>query len=96
VKRVFGSFDEGYRPVDDDKKIMKKKKKSEVSTTSMKLECERLLTSSTVLTPVMKARIIAIQNEIVYVNLSEEDFNVVSVNSALLNKIYEQIKRVFL
>ncbi len=44
----------------------------------------------------MKARIIAIQNEIVHVNLSEEDFDVVSVNSALLNKIYEQIKRVFL
>ena len=48
------------------------------------------------LTPVMKARIIAIQNEIDYVNLSEEDFDVVSVNSALLNKIYEQIKRVSL
>ncbi len=43
-----------------------------------------MLLTSTVLT-VMTARIIAVQNEIVHVNLNEEDFDVVSVNSQKLN-----------
>jgi hypothetical protein len=92
VKRAFESIDEDYRPVVvDDENNEEEVRSVQKTTISMKLECERLLTSA-VLTPVMKARIIAIQNEIVHVNLSEEDFDVVSVNSALFNKIYDQIK----